>query len=63
MRHVSRKRASPDPLASVNAVTWLVVRNALSRVIEFTELAPLADLRSVLNAAREARIADGVDAR
>jgi hypothetical protein len=35
------------------------VRNALSQVIGFTELAPLSDLRRVLNAAREARIADG----
>ena len=59
MRHGSRKRASPDPLAPVNAVTWLVVRDALSQVLEFTELAPLADLRAVLSAARDARITDG----
>jgi DNA-binding transcriptional LysR family regulator len=29
MRHTSRKRSAPDPLAPVNATTWLVVRNRL----------------------------------
>jgi len=59
MRHSSRKRASPDPLLPVDAVTWLVVRNALSRMVESIELPPRSDLRAVLNAARDARMAAG----
>ena len=63
MRHTSRKRAAPDPLAPVNAPTWLVVRNGVGFVLETTELAPGADLRSVLMAAREARISAGWSAQ
>ena len=59
VRHGTRKRAAPDPLKIVNAVTWLVVRDALSRIIESTELAPLTELHAVLTVARDARIADG----
>jgi hypothetical protein len=63
MRHTSRRRSAPDPLAPVNAPTWLVVRNGVGFVLEATELTPGADLRSVLTAAREARIADGWEAQ
>jgi len=59
MRHTSCRRSAPDPLAPVNAPTWLVVRSAAGFVVESTELASRADLRSVLTAARETRISDG----
>jgi hypothetical protein len=56
------RRSRHDPLQPRNEVTWLVARNDLSRAVEVTELAPNADLRKTLNAAREARIAAGWDA-
>ena len=59
MRHTSRKRSSPDPLAPVNAPSWLVVRDRVGCVLESAELPARADLRAVLTAARDARIADG----
>jgi hypothetical protein len=59
MRHTSRKRSSPDPLARAGAPTWLVVRNAVNAVLESTELVPETDLRAALTAARDARIAAG----
>jgi hypothetical protein len=59
MRHGTRKRISPDPLQPVNAVAWLVVRNALGQAIDSRALAPLTDLRAVLTDARNARVADG----
>src|SRR5579884_1157299 len=59
MRHTSRRRSAPDPLAPVNAPTWLVVRDAVGFVLEVAELAPGADLRSVLSTARERRLAAG----
>ncbi len=58
MRHISRRRSEPDPLAPVNEPTWLVARE-FREPLEVTLLAPMADLRSVLIAAREARRADG----
>jgi hypothetical protein len=39
--------------------TWLVVKNALSQIIEYRELDPQTNLREILNAARTSRIADG----
>jgi hypothetical protein len=57
MRHGSRRRASPDPLEPISETTWLVVRNALSQVLECSELAPRTDLRALLTAARDARLA------
>ena len=59
MRHTNGRRSAPDPLAPVDAPTWLVVRSATGFVVESTELAPGADLRSVLTTARETRISDG----
>jgi hypothetical protein len=53
------RRSHYDPLQPQNALTWLVVRNELSRAVEVAELAPNVDLRKVLNAARDARIATG----
>jgi hypothetical protein len=54
-----RRRSKPDPLFVANEPTWLVVENALSQIIEYTELDPGANLRAILNAARAARIAEG----
>jgi hypothetical protein len=56
MRHTNRTRSAPEPLAALNAPTWLAVRSAVGFVVDATELAPGADLRSMLTAAREARI-------
>jgi hypothetical protein len=53
----SRRRASPDPLEPISETMWLVVRNALSQVLECSELAPRTDLRALLTAARDARLA------
>jgi hypothetical protein len=60
MRHGHHtQRAAPDPLAPIDAPTWLVVRDMCSQLLERTELPPRADQRAVLVAAREARIANG----
>jgi hypothetical protein len=59
MRHTSRKRSAPDPLASVNAVTWLVVRNRLGFILESSQLTPHTELRATLTTARDARISSG----
>jgi hypothetical protein len=48
MRHTSRRRQSYDPLAPIDAATWLVVRDQMSFVLECTELAYKSDLRAVL---------------
>jgi hypothetical protein len=46
----------------VNERTWLVVRDEWRDVLEARALEPMANLRSELEAARQARIADGWDA-
>jgi hypothetical protein len=56
------RRSTHDPLAAVPERTWLVVRDNLRRAVEVTPLAPRVDLRAVLNAARDARIAAGWNA-
>jgi hypothetical protein len=53
------RRSTTSPLAPTHDPTWLVVRNSSSDAIEITPLEAKADLRKVLNAAREARIAAG----
>lgn len=53
------RRAAPDPLASIDAPTWLVVRDSWSQLLEVTELPALADQRAILTAARATRIAEG----
>lgn len=53
------RRSAPDPLAPIDAPTWLVVRDMCSQLLERNELPPLADQRAALVAAREARIVDG----
>lgn len=60
MRHGHHtRRSAPDPLAPIDAPTWLVVRDMCGATLERTELPPRADQRAVLSAAREARIAEG----
>lgn len=54
-----RKRKLPEPFQPTSEPTWLVVRNQLSQVVESTALAPYTDLRAVLTAARQDRIAAG----
>jgi hypothetical protein len=56
---MNRRRSAPDPLFVQVSTAWLVVKNALSQIIEYRELGPRANLREILNAARTARIADG----
>lgn len=56
---MNRRRSEPDPLFVTDKPTWLVTRNAVNQVLESVKLAPRADLRAILNAAREARIAEG----
>jgi hypothetical protein len=63
MRHGTRGRSRLDPLQPMNCVTWLVVRDQVGRIVECIELAPLADLRAVLTAARDARIGAGWEAQ
>ena len=53
------RRSSYDPLKAIPEPTWLVVRDKCTRVLEVRPLARRADLRAILNAAREARIAAG----
>jgi hypothetical protein len=50
---MNRRRSTPDPLYVQDAPVWLVVKNALSQIIEYTELGPRANLREILNAARK----------
>lgn len=60
MRHGHHTRRSvPNPLAPINAPTWLVVRNMCGQLLERTELRPLVDQRAILAVARAARIAAG----
>jgi len=54
-----RRRNPPEPFKPRRDPTWLVVRDALSRVIESSPLEPYANLREVLTAARPARVTDG----
>lgn len=58
MKRSRGRRSIPDPLAPIRHPTWLVVRDHRT-VVEVTPLEPHADLRAILNAAREARMADG----
>lgn len=54
-----RRRQNYDPLLPIPAVTWLVTQDKFRNVLEFRELAAGTDLRAVLTAEREKRIADG----
>lgn len=60
MRHGHyTRRSAPDPLAPLDAPTWLVVRDMCGQLIERTELPPGGDQRAILAVARKARIAAG----
>ena len=60
MRHGHHtRRHRPDPLAPSAGPTWLVVRDHMNAPIEVTALAPGADQRAALEAARTERIAAG----
>lgn len=50
MRHASRKRQSPDPLAPIDEPSWLVVRDAHGNILEASELAPNSNLYTALTA-------------
>jgi hypothetical protein len=54
-----RRRGQTDALAPVNAPRWLVVRDRLSRVVEFRALPPVADLRAAMQTERARRAAAG----
>jgi hypothetical protein len=58
-----RRRTNFDPLAPRHLPTWLVTRDMFGKALEVTALAPHADLRAILRAAREARIAAGLESR
>lgn len=53
------RRSSYDPLKAIPEPTWLVVRDKCTQVLEVQRLERRADLRAILVAAREARIAAG----
>lgn len=53
------RRSAPDPLAPLDAPTWLVVRDMCGLLLEITDLPPRADQRLALVVARAARVAAG----
>lgn len=53
------RRSQNDPLKPVDRLRWLVTRNALRQPVSAVELAAGTDLRAVLTAARDVRVADG----
>lgn len=53
------RRSSYDPLKPVSEPTWLVVRDKCTQVLAVQLLERRADLRAILNATREARMAAG----
>jgi len=59
MLRAMRRRTLTESLKPTNAPTWLVVRDGLNRLIESRRLAPGTDLRGVLVATRDQRIAAG----
>jgi hypothetical protein len=54
-----RRRTNYDPLTPIPAPTWLVARDRFGTVLDLRDLAPGADLRAILTAERERRLADG----
>jgi hypothetical protein len=59
MLRAMRRRTLPEPLKPTNAPTWLVVRDGLNHLVESRQLPPGTELRAVLVATREQRIAAG----
>ena len=56
---MGRRRGQTDALQPVKEPRWLVVRDRVSRVVEFQALPPLADLRAVMQAEGDRRRRDG----
>jgi hypothetical protein len=56
---MSRRRSYEDPLAKLRDPTWLVTEDMLGRPLEVTPLEPYADLRAIVNTARDKRMAEG----
>ncbi len=56
---MARYRSSPDPLATVNAMCWLVVRDVCSRPLRHSMLQPNTDLRAALAAERQRLVDEG----
>ncbi|MDB6013138.1 MAG: hypothetical protein JWL65_5388 [Gammaproteobacteria bacterium] len=56
---MNRRRQNVDPLLPILHPCWLVTRDKLSNVIEFTEVAAGTDLRAILTAERARYVADG----
>jgi hypothetical protein len=54
-----RRRGETDSLKPVNEPRWLVIRDRLSRAIEYRVLEPRTDLRGVMEAKRARMVADG----
>ena len=50
-----RHKGAHDPLVPVAAHRWLVIRDGYSRVVEYSEIEPLTDLRVVLSEEQERR--------
>lgn len=53
------RRNRPDPLQPLQVPAWLVTRNQNRAPLESSQLAPGANLRAILQAARAARISSG----
>jgi hypothetical protein len=56
---VGRRRGTSDSLNPVNEMRWLVIRDRLSRAIEYRELWPRTDLHAVMDAERRRLAAEG----
>jgi hypothetical protein len=56
---MARRRSSPDPLETVNATRWLVVRDVCSRPMRHSVLPPNADLRAALATEQQRLVDDG----
>jgi hypothetical protein len=54
-----RQRGETDSLNPVNVPRWLVVRDRVSRVLEYVPLAPGVDLHGALDAKGAALAAEG----
>lgn len=56
---MARRRSSPDPLETVNAPRWLVVRDMCSRPLRHSVLPPNADLKAALGTERQRLVDEG----
>ena len=55
----TRRRGATDSLNPVNEPRWLVIRDRYSRAIEYRALEPRTNLRTVMEAERARRAAEG----